>query len=411
MIRDYLQVAMQSLMHRRLRSWLTMIGIFIGIAAVVSLISLGQGMQYAIENQFFQLGADKLTIQTKGVATGPPGSNSGVTLGKGDLQVVRRATGVKVATGRLIESISVKFNDKTRFLYLASLPQDSAERAMVTQVANVEEGDIAYGRSLRPDDQRKVIMSVDYYNDPKFGGKALRVGDKILVNDQPVDVVGFFKKTGNPFVDMSFVMNEEPLRKLLNIPDRIGLIVAQVEPGADMDVVAQAVEKDLRRYRGVKEGKEDFEVRSAKETLDTFKTVLNIVTAVLIGIASISLIVGGIGIMNTMYTSVLERTKEIGIMKAIGATNRDILLIFLFESGLLGMAGGAIGIAIGIGLSKAVEVIARAQLGTSLIQAHFPLYLVLGSLAFSFGIGTLAGVLPARQAANLQPVQALRSTK
>lgn len=408
MLKDYFRLASRSLRRRRLRSWLTMIGIFIGIAAVVSLISLGQGMQNAIEDQFFQLGTDKLTIQAKGFTTGPPGSNSDVEITEGDLAVIQRTNGVEEATGRIVEPITVEFNGKERNIFLASLPEEAKERALVSQVANVNDEKILYGRNLEPSDSMKVIMSTDYYDNPKFDGKALRVGDKIKLNGEPADVVGFFKKTGNPFIDRSFAMNEKPLRDLLGIPDKIGMIIAQVSPGADVSLTAQNVEKDLRRYRNVKEGKEDFEVQTAEETLDTFKTVLSIVTAVLVGIAAISLLVGGIGIMNTMYTSVMERRREIGIMKAIGARNSDIRLIFMIESGLLGMLGGAIGILLGIGFSKLVEIIATLSLGTTLIQAHFPWYLILGALAFSFGVGSLAGTFPAMQASKLPPVEALR---
>jgi len=405
---EYVRLALTNLTKRRLRSWLTMIGIFIGIAAVVSLISLGQGMQRAIEEQFFQLGADKVTIQTKGIATGPPGSNTDVQLTSGDLNVVQRANGISFATGRIIEPITVEFNDKERQLYLASLPEPAEERALVLQVANAESSDMLYGRMLKPSDQWKVVMSEDYYNNPKFDGKALRVSDKILINGQQVEVIGFYKKTGNPFVDMSFVMNERPMRQLTDVPEKVGMIVAQVEPGADVELTADTIEKDLRKYRNVKEGEEDFEVQTAAETLDTFKTVLNIVTAVLVGIAAISLLVGGIGIMNTMYTAVLERRREIGVMKAIGARNSDVLSIFLIESGLLGVTGGAIGILLGMGFSKIVEFAATQALGTSLIQASFPWYLIVGSLAFSFCVGAAAGTFPAMQAAKLPPVEALR---
>ncbi|MAG45579.1 MAG: ABC transporter permease, partial [Nanoarchaeota archaeon] len=119
------------------------------------------------------------------------------------------------------------------------------------------------------------------------------------------------------------------------------------------------------------------------------------------------LIVGGIGIMNTMYTSVLERTREIGIMKSIGAKNSDILTLFLIESGILGLVGGGIGIILGIGFSKLVEAAAKAG-GYGMIQVSFPLPLIIGTLMFSFVVGALSGILPARQASKLQPVDALR---
>ena len=133
-----------------------------------------------------------------------------------------------------------------------------------------------------------------------------------------------------------------------------------------------------------------------------------VIQGVLVGIASIALIVGGIGIMNTMYTSVLERTKEIGVMKAVGATNKRILTLFLIESGFLGFFGGVIGVTLGLGISKLVEAIAFAQFGESLIKADVSLTLLLGALFFSFAVGAMSGVLPARQASKLKPVEALR---
>jgi len=142
--------------------------------------------------------------------------------------------------------------------------------------------------------------------------------------------------------------------------------------------------------------------------METFSNIFGIVQGVLVGIAAISLLVGGIGIMNTMYTSVLERTKEIGTMKAIGAKNSDILQIFLFESGLLGLVGGAIGVALGAGLGKGVQYAAAILLDSDLLQASITLPLVLGALTFSFLIGSLSGIFPAMQAAKLKPADALR---
>jgi putative ABC transport system permease protein len=136
--------------------------------------------------------------------------------------------------------------------------------------------------------------------------------------------------------------------------------------------------------------------------------IFDIIQTVLIGIAAISLIVGAVGIMNTMYTSVLERTRDIGIMKAIGARNSDILKMFLIESGLLGLVGGAIGIAIGLGIAKTAEVIGGAALGTDYLQAAIPAWLVIGALLFAFVLGSASGLLPAKQASEMNPVDALR---
>ncbi len=149
-------------------------------------------------------------------------------------------------------------------------------------------------------------------------------------------------------------------------------------------------------------------VQTFEQVMKSFQTIFGMVQAVVIGIVAISLLVGGIGITNTMYTSVLERTRDIGIMKAVGARNSDILKLFMIESGMLGLVGGAVGIMIGVGLSKAVEITISKLYNFVYLKASFPWYLILGALAFSFLVGSISGVMPARQAAKMKPVDALR---
>jgi putative ABC transport system permease protein len=173
--------------------------------------------------------------------------------------------------------------------------------------------------------------------------------------------------------------------------------------------VAENIKEKLRKHRNVKEGEEDFTVQTSQELLDSVGVILDAVQWFLIGIAAISLLVGGIGIMNTMYTSVLERTREIGVMKAIGARNGDITILFLIEAGVLGMAGGLIGCLLGVTLSKTVEILSAGALANStLVKAYVSAELIAGALLLSFIVGCVSGVLPARQAANLKPVDALR---
>ncbi|MBR9700343.1 ABC transporter permease [Candidatus Woesearchaeota archaeon] len=405
---DYVRLALNNLTKRRLRSWLTMIGIFMGIAVVVSLISLGQGMQKAITDQFVSLGTDKITIQTKGLSTGAPGANTDILLTTGDRDKLKGTRGVLVSTGRLVEPVILEFNDFEKFVYMASVPEDLAARAMVEEASKSGDENMVFGRALKPSDAWKAVVSEEYFNSPKFDGKNFKVGDKVSVNGQTVDIVGMFKKTGNPMFDGAVLMNEKSVRQLLSLPDKYGLLLVQAVPGENMDLLAERITKDLRNYRNVEEDEEDFSVETPEELIETFTSVLDVVTGVLVGIAAISLLVGGIGIMNTMYTAVIERTREIGVMKAIGARNSDIMMIFTIESGMLGMAGGAIGIVLGMGMSKLVELAATLYLGSELIKASFPWYLILGSLAFSFIVGTIAGMFPAYIASKLQPVEALR---
>jgi len=194
----------------------------------------------------------------------------------------------------------------------------------------------------------------------------------------------------------------------LGVPDQEDEIDAKSAEGFDVTTVADSIERRLLQIKNEKKDQETFSVQTSEQLLTSFTNIFNIVQGVLVGIAAISLLVGGIGIMNTMYTSVLERTKEIGTMKAVGAKNSDILQIFLFESGLLGLVGGAIGVVLGIGLGKGVQYIATIALGTNLLQASITAPLIVGALAFSFLIGSSSGILPAMQAARLKPADALR---
>ncbi len=405
MIRDYFRLALNSFRTRQKRTWLTMIGIFIGIAAVVALVSLGQGMEHAVLSEFSKIGADKIFIQSRGSELSVPGSLASSKITDADVRRTERTVGIKEAAGRLIKSLNIEYNKRLQTQMGLSLPQDSSAD-MVIQASSYT---VAQGRMLRPSDKGKVLVGSDFANDILFG-KAAQTGSKILLNGQEFEIAGILKAMGDPGVDKGVTINEDDFRAI--VPefgeDEYSMIYAQTAPNEDPEAIAESLKKSLRRSRGEKEGEETFTVQTATELINSFLSILAIVQLVLIGIAGISLVVGGIGIMNTMYTSVLERTREIGVMKSIGARNSDILLLFLIESGLLGLMGGAIGVTIGFSMSKIVEIGARAAFGTTLIEAYFPWYLIIGALSFSFIIGTLSGILPARQASKMTPVDALR---
>jgi len=251
----------------------------------------------------------------------------------------------------------------------------------------------------------KLIGSL--YKENLFG-KSVSIGNKLKINGREFKVKGILKSVGNPSDDQNIIMSYDIFKEFFNSSKRVDMIYVQIQPGEDIKQVAEKVKKDLMKFRDVKEKTIDFTILTPEELLGTFSIILNIITAFLAGIASISLVVGAVGIANTMYTSVLERTKEIGTMKAIGARNSDILLIFIIESGLLGIIGGIIGVALGMISSGVIEMVANEALGTNLLQVSFSPYLIMGCLIFSFVVGSLAGLLPARQASKLNPVDALR---
>lgn len=403
MFKDYFSFAIGTISHRKIRSWLTMIGIFIGIAAVVALISLGQGFKQAVNKEFERLGTDKLFITAKS-RFGAPGTNAAIELTEDDMKVVKKVSGIDNIAGTVFVNSKVEFEDNVGFYLIHSFPEGE-ERRLEAEVHNLK---IKGGRELRDNDKFSTVVGIDFV-EKELLGSPIKLRDKILINDKEFIVVGILQRTGDPVTDKIFFIPEDTLREEFDEPDRLNSIIVKVANVENIHSIAEKIKSDLRRFRNVKRNEEDFDIQTPENLLSSFGDIINIVQSVLIGIAAISLLVGGIGIANTMYTAVVERTKEIGIMKSIGAQNKDILLIFIIESGLLGLIGGLIGIIIGSGLSKGVELMAKNALGTNLIEAYFSYYLLFGALLFSFLIGVVFGVMPARQAALLQPVDALRS--
>ncbi len=404
LIQDYAKSALRNIRRRSLRSWLTVLGIVIGISAVVALISLAAGLQTAISDQFLQLGADRIIVQGGGGAFGPPGASVVTPITKDDLEVVRRVQGVEEALGRIIQNGAVEYRGTTGSAFIASMPQTTTERDLTIRYSSYK---IEEGRMIQPQDRYQVIIGHTFTDSPVFG-ETLKVRDRIIIEGKEFTIIGALERTGSFQTDFSMIINEDTAREIFDKPTEYSVIQAQVGNVEEIDLVVERIEHALRRHRNVELGREDFQVGTSQDALATINTVLSVVTIVVVGIASISLLVGGVGVMNTMYTSVLERTREIGIMKSVGARNQDVFYIFLFESGYIGLVGGLFGIIIGGSLAKGVEIIGSIAMGPGLIQASITPSLIIGTLLFSFIVGALAGTLPALQASKLNPVEALR---
>ena len=401
MFLDYLKLALRNLRKRRLRSWLTMLGIIISIAAIFFLISLSLGLQSAVEEQFRLLGTDKFFIQPRGQLAGP-GTGGATQLAQEDFDVVKKVAGVKDASPWAASPSKVELKDQIRYVTTVGIDLETSELFMETGAYKAEGG-----RVLKKGDEGGVMIGSQYKHNNLFK-KPVTAGDTLIINDKEFRVRGLLKPIGNPGDDRLIYMPMEDFRTLFNITERIDTIVVQVNNEEDLLEIAERVEKKLRTSRGLTEKTQDFYILTPDQLLESFGVILNIITAFLIGVAAISLLVGGIGIANTMYTSVLERTKEIGVMKSVGAKNSDITLIFLIESGLLGLVGGIIGIALGIAIGQFVEYIAINQLATTLLRVSTPAWLVVSCLLFAFLAGAASGTLPALRAAKIKPTDALR---
>jgi putative ABC transport system permease protein len=408
MLKDYAVFSLKNLRSRRLRSWLTMIGIFIGIAAVVSLIGLGEGLRLAITSQFGFLGPDVLAVQASGIAfAGPPGSAVAKPLSDDLVEKVGKVNGVETAFNRYIESGTLEFNDRQNIGIAGSAPEGDTRKTFETML-NLKASE---GRLLKDGDGKKVVLGNNFLKDDAFG-KGIKVGDRVLLNGIIFEVVGILEKKGSFIFDNIVMVNEETMIDVLGIDKKkVSAIAIKVKDKDKIIQVKEDIEKVMRKERNVEKGQEDFQVQSPQQILETLNSTLFAVNLFVYIIAAISLAVGGIGIMNTMYTSVLERKKEIGIMKSIGAKNSAIFAIFFMESGLLGMVGGIIGLLIGMSLAYGISALGRMFLGSGLIQASIPLWLIFLALSISFLLGSLFGVLPAYQASKLNPVDSLRGAK
>ncbi len=402
MNKDSLNYALNSLRGRTTRTFLTTLSIVIGIMAIFTLISFGQGLSSYVGDLADEMGVDKVMIQPKSNSAIP---EDGLT--KEDLEFIDKIKGVSVTAGMMLDAVKVEQdkNSEDKYTYLAGIPTTTEANELISQLMTVE---VEEGRDLKKGDKLKVVLGSLYAEEGGIFDKRIEVGQKIIVNDKKVEVLGFYEEIGNPQDDSQVYISLEGFRELIDVEiDSYGMIAVSTEKGTEPAELATRIKEKLRKFRDVEKGEEDFSVNTFEEMIEQFSTIINVLNMILVMIALISVFISAINIMNTMYTSVLERTKDIGIMKAIGAKNKDILSIFLFESGVLGLLGGGIGVLLGYLISSAGGQIAAAS-GYALLQPAFPPELIIGCLLFSTVVGAIAGMAPAIQASKQKPVDSLR---
>ncbi len=391
MLLEYFRLTLKNIRHRRMRSWLTILGIIIGVASVVSLISIGQGLENAINAQFESMGTQVIMVMPKGLSTGFGGG-----LTSDDVKTMEKMPYFDYVTPLLVSTAEIEYKREKKFVMINGFPTKAAEERFAGMDFAIGEG-----RYFNQNEKYGVILG---YNTAKdMFDKEIPVRSRIKLNGVDFTVVGIFEQLGRPDDDRAIYMPIDTARILFDKPKEVNFIMLRVKQGTDINFAADNLKRELKRARG----NENFDIFTPDQLMKQAGQILGVVELILVGIAAISLIVGGIGIMNTMYTSVLERTKEIGIMKAIGATNYDIAFIFLTESGILGLIGGVIGIILGSAVAEIVGVVAKAQ-GFGLLLIILDPVVIGGALLFAFVVGALSGLMPARHAAALQPVDALR---
>ena len=401
---DYVSLAINNLMHRKLRSWLTLLGIVIGIAAVISFVSLGNSLEQAITGQFASLSVDRLIVTNAETGFGPPGSTAVKKLTSHDKEIIENVPGVSSVIPRLLRAVKIEYNKKASFSFAASLPAEQKYIDYIYTSSNIK---VDEGRLISSGDKNAVVLGSDFKKSLIFN-KEIHAGDKIKIQDSEFKVVGILKPSSSTQLNGVVLLPESEMKKILNIEDESDLILVQVNNPDKIEEIASEITKRLRKDRGLKVGEEDFSVQTPLQAISTVQTILRIINLIVASIAGISLLIGTIGVANTMFTSVLERTKEIGIMKSIGAQNKDIFLIFLIESGLLGLFGGLLGTFIGLLLAFVISKAANSFLGANLFSINFNLPLSIFAVVFSLLLGILSGTIPSFRASKMNPVEALR---
>jgi putative ABC transport system permease protein len=394
-------------LHSKLRSWLTILGIVIGVAAVIAIMSLGAGLQQQVNSRLGGLGADIVTISPGhsrgGGFFGRPGGGGGggatattkaIVLDRTDLQVLKGVPGILYIDTEIRGSTNVSYLGKSGSISVTGV--DPAIWPLITTTT------MQSGRLLGAADSNVVViesgLATGYFSQPVGINQMLNIGGTNF------RVVGITTDQGNavymPIQFASTILSS----KTNGVYDTLLVKVSDVN---QLNETMTAMTNALMIKRHVTANTQDFSITSSAQTQATISSALSAISAFLIAIAGVSLLVGAVGVANTMFTSVLEKTKEIGIMKAIGARNRDILLIFLFNAALIGLIGGLLGVVLGTILSGFLPVLVGAsQLtrGGTLVT----LSSIILALSVSTIVGIASGVIPAYQGSKLKPVDALR---
>jgi putative ABC transport system permease protein len=401
LIGETFAVALSSIRANALRSILTMLGIIIGVGAVITMVALGTGAQKAVEERIAALGANVFTVFAGQARSGAVMITDRTVLSTDDYDaLVRDATLLKAVVPEAQQSLQIVFGNQNRNL------QVIGTTANYTDVKNYT---VPFGRMFtNGDDASRQRYAVLGSAVPEmFGGNpAAMIHQTILIRGIPFEILGVLSTKGasggfqNP--DEQIIIPLQTAQYRVFGSKRLRSMSIQVEDGVPIEQGMVDLEGVLRREHHIRPGGDnDFTVRNQQDILQTQQQATQVFTTLLASIAAVSLVVGGIGIMNIMLVSVTERTREIGVRKALGATRGNILLQFMIEALTLCILGGAVGVLLGIGTTIAL---ARVMQWNTLISPSA----VIVAFGFSALVGLFFGIWPARRAARLDPIVALR---
>jgi putative ABC transport system permease protein len=401
LIGEVFMVALSAIRANKLRSALTMLGIVIGVAAVITMVALGSGAQKAVQDQIERLGTDLLSVYPGQSWMHGVASESRVSLTIDDATALEKVGGVLT---NIVPELS-----GNRQIKLGTTNINVSVIGTTPNYVTVNNYKVEAGRMFTrgDDDARRRVAVIGWAIPTELNQNAYAmIGQTIQIGGVAFDVVGLLSEKGsgsgfdNPDERILIPLHTARYRVFGN--DRLRSITVQVESSDSTNVAMLEIERALRTAHGIRPGQDNnFQIRNRAEFLATFEETTRTFTFLLAGIAAVSLLVGGIGIMNIMLVSVTERTREIGVRKALGATRKSILMQFLVEAMTLCLLGGVVGILLGAGGAVALSRIANWN---TLVSPAA----VLLAMGFSAGVGLFFGIWPAQRAARLDPIQALR---
>lgn len=411
---DVASLSFENMKGRKLRAWLTVLGIVIAVASIVVLISLANGVNASVSSRLTGLGNDIITVTAGsnrairsgggfpgfggGFAREGPGGggfggvNTPAQLTFKDAQELQHVEGVWFVDARLTGRLRAEVKSRNATVQVIGV-DPNAFRAMNTV-------DLLSGRLLNTNDQYSIVLGNSIYNNT-FGNEPL-LNRQIRIDNYSFRVVGLLNRSSGSQItsDNAVYLPISVAKYVLNETENPNQIYIKIRAGLDPDVVAASLDAEMLLLHHKTPDTADFTITTASFVQSAISGVMDTLTLFLGGIAAISLLVGAIGVANTMFMSVLERTKEIGILKAMGMKDGEITAMFLIEAAIIGSIGGVLGVAL--------SFLVSAILGYFSVPTVISADLVLGALLFSSMVGVFAGVVPARNAARMQPVDALR---
>jgi putative ABC transport system permease protein len=401
-LKEYFKIALKSLTTRKVRSWLTTIGIIIGVFLIVSLLSLSQGLKNAVLSQLNMMGKDLIMIMP-GDISNVASLMGGAKLTEEDIKIIKQTKGVEKIAPVDYTSITVRYESFKKSILVYGVDLRNG--------LDIYKNDVGWSMSEGrwPVASKNEIILGSVIAKETFPG--IKIGSNVIIKGRKFIVVGILNSVGSKQDDSMIGLDLNIFKSVTG--ERVGAkqMMVKVKSGFSTNDVAEKIKINLNenRKRQIGQGENDssYTVLTSEKAASIVGNVMGLIQAVIVGFASIAIVVGGIGIMNTMYTSVRERTKEIGIMKAIGAKNRTITTIFLIESGIFGMLGGIGGTLLGLVFAKSIEIYFQIH-PLFYLKADVSPSLILFSITFSFAVGCISGYFPARGASKLKPVDALR---